>query len=42
MIGLTKHILVDKYDLSSLQTIVSAAAARLGIATEIAVKQRLM
>jgi 4-coumarate--CoA ligase len=40
MIGLAKHILVDKYDLSSLQTIVSAAAARLGITTEMAVKQR--
>jgi 4-coumarate--CoA ligase len=41
LIGLAKHpTLADTYNLSSLQTIVSAAAP-LGIATEEAVKERL-
>lgn len=40
MIGLAKHPVVDKYDLSSLQLIVSAAAP-LGMDTELAVKKRL-
>ena len=40
LLGLAKHPLVDKYDLSSIQCIISAAAP-LGSETELAVKERL-
>lgn len=40
VLGLAKHPVVDNYDLSSLQTIVSAAAP-LGLDAEAAVKKRL-
>ena len=40
LLGLAKHPVVENYDLSSLQCIISAAAP-LGIDTELAVKERL-
>jgi len=39
-LGLAKHPLTDKYDISSLKTIISAAAP-LGLDVELAVKKRL-
>jgi acyl-CoA synthetase (AMP-forming)/AMP-acid ligase II len=40
LLGLAKHPVVDKYDMSSLQTIISAAAP-LSVETEAAIKKRL-